>query len=305
MVEDKAFFDILIKHPYQFSEDEKDDLERIGKKYPYFQIAKTMQLKYLKERNLPLQNLLVETAAQTIDRKVLFMYIEDDKLLFRSQEKVAVKVSKKDEAKPEIIQEVKQIDKPKDEVVVDLAALEKLSTHQVEKSVEKIVEISQKEETKTSSERIKELADKLLIDSPDSDEKNIDNKSEKCRGVTIGNKQNVIPKRNIDQKMSYLDWLDQINKPKKEKKSNIFDAIDTFLKNKPKIVPVKNKSYKAPAIIEESVAEKQMLMTETLANLYVKQKKYDKAIQAFKILSLKYPKKSSYFANRISEIKQN
>jgi hypothetical protein len=43
-------------------------------------------------------------------------------------------------------------------------------------------------------------------------------------------------------------------------------------------------------------------MTETLAHVYLEQKKYTKAITAFRILSLKYPKKSSFFANQIEEI---
>ena len=46
-----------------------------------------------------------------------------------------------------------------------------------------------------------------------------------------------------------------------------------------------------------------MLMTETLAKVYLEQKKYQKAIQAYEILILKYPEKISFFANRISDIK--
>ena len=44
-------------------------------------------------------------------------------------------------------------------------------------------------------------------------------------------------------------------------------------------------------------------MTETLAHVYLEQKKYEKAITAFTILSLKYPEKSSFFANQIKAIK--
>jgi hypothetical protein len=44
-------------------------------------------------------------------------------------------------------------------------------------------------------------------------------------------------------------------------------------------------------------------MTETLARIYLEQKKYLKAIQAYQILILKYPEKSSYFADCISDIK--
>jgi hypothetical protein len=45
-------------------------------------------------------------------------------------------------------------------------------------------------------------------------------------------------------------------------------------------------------------------MTETLAHVYLEQKKYDKAITAFTVLSLKYPEKNSFFANQIEAIKQ-
>jgi len=45
-------------------------------------------------------------------------------------------------------------------------------------------------------------------------------------------------------------------------------------------------------------------MTETLAHVYLEQKKYEKAITAFHILSLKYPEKSSFFANQIEEIEK-
>ena len=39
--------------------------------------------------------------------------------------------------------------------------------------------------------------------------------------------------------------------------------------------------------------------TETLANIYIKQKRYDKALEIIKRLSLKYPKKNIYFADQI------
>ncbi len=39
--------------------------------------------------------------------------------------------------------------------------------------------------------------------------------------------------------------------------------------------------------------------TETLARIYVKQKRYDKALQIIKNLSLKYPEKNVYFADQI------
>ncbi len=55
-------------------------------------------------------------------------------------------------------------------------------------------------------------------------------------------------------------------------------------------------------IIEKSVVETDELITETLANIHFQQKNYEKALDAYKKLSLKYPEKSIYFASRIKEI---
>ena len=53
---------------------------------------------------------------------------------------------------------------------------------------------------------------------------------------------------------------------------------------------------------KNSLAENDEIITETLAMIYFQQKNYDKALDAFKKLSLKYPEKSVYFATRIEEI---
>lgn len=57
-------------------------------------------------------------------------------------------------------------------------------------------------------------------------------------------------------------------------------------------------------IIEKSVEENNEIITETLANIYFQQKKYNKALDSYRKLSLKYPEKSVYFATRIEEIEE-
>ena len=103
------------------------------------------------------------------------------------------------------------------------------------------------------------------------------------------------------EKYSFLDWFDVINDdmPKVDEK---FDLIDEFIKNSPKIKI--NNDYEVKSSFKTDQKIKDELITETLAKIYVKQEKFNKAIKAYEILSLKYPKKSSFFADQINDIKK-
>ena len=76
--------------------------------------------------------------------------------------------------------------------------------------------------------------------------------------------------------------------------------IDRFIESNPKMP---KPTQEIPSVTIEQKEDTSALMTETLARVYLEQRKYQKAIQAYEILILKYPEKSSFFADRISEIK--
>jgi len=87
---------------------------------------------------------------------------------------------------------------------------------------------------------------------------------------------------------------------KKEKISFSFKEWLTFT---PTNKNIKIKQNKTEENIKKSLEDNNYLITETLANLYLEQGHYKRALQAYEILCLRFPKKSSLFVDRINKIK--
>ena len=124
---------------------------------------------------------------------------------------------------------------------------------------------------------------------------------------TIEKKQNVSStlKFNNDELYSFSDWLSihNLQKIKRTEKSSD-KLINEFLEQK---ITIKNnkktKFFKAPEAAKESLIENTELVTPTLAKVYFEQQHYEKALDSYKKLILKYPKKSTFFAAQIELIK--
>ncbi|MGV0946712.1 hypothetical protein ACTS93_06040 [Empedobacter falsenii] len=139
---------------------------------------------------------------------------------------------------------------------------------------------------------------------------------EESEPETIEEKVEIIENNSDDSTFSFSDWLKKVPSQSKtqqeiEEEQEIaereikYKLIDDFLEKNPKIVPMKKTDItpvNTPSNFVQNTEEYSDLMTETLAQIYIEQKKYDKAIKAYKILILKYPEKNSLFANRIKEI---
>ena len=95
-----------------------------------------------------------------------------------------------------------------------------------------------------------------------------------------------------DNKKTFIEWIKSTKPTVENLKFDFnlhknFELIRNIEKDKIKSKKIKKQDY----------------MTETLAELYIEQKKFKEALKAYEILSLKYPEKISLFANQIIFLK--
>ncbi len=189
-------------------------------------------------------------------------------------------------------------------VLFDYITSAEFQQHYISEKIKKRHEEDRLEEIEETELMSKEDAEKIL--DPELFEESIieEEKSEKEEKV----KEKPV-EFDAQEERTFSEWLKltkakpiereketQNLKPNHNKEQEI---IQKFIENEPKIKPSKNFNKK---ISMKDYQPDSPLMTETLAEIYAKQKNYSKAIQAYKILVLKNPKKSGLFADRIQEI---
>ncbi len=227
----------ILNAPKLLKSEHVSELKSIIKEYPYFQSARALYLKGLKnQESFRYNNELKITAAYTTDRSILFDFITSS--TFEKKEDIHDQISQK------IVEEEVEILEPK----------------------------------------------------PTQEEKELE----------IGQPISF----SVQEKHSFNEWLQlSAAKPiiRKESKSeekpklDKFSLIDKFIENNPKITPIE-KGEKVSVELPKNKVDKS-LMTQTLAKVYLEQKKYSKAVKAYEILSLKYPEKSGFFADQIKKIR--
>lgn len=267
----------LINKPDAIQEKQTEALGQVLDEFPYFQSARALRLKGLYNQNSFKYNYALKvTAAHTTDRTVLFDFITSDTF-------TAIQKGLYDKKILELL-DISVVDS---EIIKSEIKFEpKINTleESIITSIKESEQINQIENSKTAEENL-EIGKPLdfSITEKHSFQEWLQLSRTQPINRTTENGDNTVSKFDEDKK----------------KKS---DLIDKFIEASPKISPIKQEST-SNIPFENNKTDNTYLMTETLARVYLEQKKYQRAIQAYEILILKYPEKSSFFADRISDIK--
>ena len=264
-------YTFLINKPGAITEKQTESLTHVLEDFPYFQSARALRLKGLYNQNsFKYNHALKVTAAHTTDRTVLFDFITSDTF-------TAIQKGYYDKKVLELL----------DINVVDSEIIAAEVTFAISDTPETAIQTFYTEFKTTNSTAAEE---KLEIGKP------LD--------------------FSTNEKHSFQEWL-QLSRiqpiarekenanstaPLNETQKKKLAIIDKFIETNPKIPAVKQGQPTAVSF-DLNKEDNSMLMTETLAKVYLEQKKYQKAIQAYEILILKYPEKITFFADRISDIK--
>ncbi|WP_296383806.1 hypothetical protein [Winogradskyella sp.] len=294
----------LLQHPEAVTASQVDALSTQIKDYPYFQPLRALYLKGLKQKeSYKYNNALKITAAHTADRSVLFDYITSEVF---NQNEISEQIKQNSQYIKSI--EVNEID----DISIDKSVFIDDALKEHIKATEGVLDpgLFKAKYNPLPRTEVQKIEDSIIS----VDVKNITPEKKLKIGEPL--------EFNKTENHSFTEWLKITSfKPiiRDEVENDIIEnitstplegklaIIDKFISENPKIKPITGNSPK-PKLVNNDEDVSDSLMTETLARIYLEQKNYDKAIQSYKILSLKYPEKSSFFADQIKlvqELKDN
>ncbi len=278
----------LTNSPNAVNEQQTLALEKIVTEFPFFQSARALRLKGLyNQDSFRYNHELKITAAYTTDRSVLFDFITSNTFTAIHKNLYQDKLA-----------EINDIFVIESEIVhTEAEESIPLKTNPLEQSIlTSIKEAAPIEEIDLALQKeaaiIETTADKLEVGKPLAFSKAEKHSFQEWLQLS---KIKPIERTEVEKSEKELSEI-EIEKKKKT------ELIDKFIETSPKIPPIKQDTT-PKVLVEQSKEDTSYLMTETLARVYLEQKKYQKAIQAYEILILKYPEKISFFADRISDIK--
>ncbi|WP_044402904.1 hypothetical protein [Lacinutrix sp. Hel_I_90] len=311
----KATYIELLREPKRVTQSQTEDLKTVMEAFPYFQSARALYLKGLKNtESFKYNQALKTTAAYTTDRSILFDFITSES--FQQNEisqyikqntshaldlEVAsedISASKKRTIDAMLKQHLEDTKKTLDPELfqpkIKIKEVANFDLDTSEKPLEKTELLKPKSQ---SAEQVLNLGKPLDFDKSETHSFN------EWLSLTcfkpIDREENRTKNTSEESKEEEEEGKENTGLTKAKK----FALIERFIEKNPKL-EAKRTSASKHNIAKAQMIQPEALMTETLARIYVEQKNYTKAIQSYKILILKYPEKSGFFADQIKAIKQ-
>ncbi len=261
-----------IQHPETLNQDSLYELRTLVARYPYFQSVRLLYLKNLYLlRDVSFGAELRKAVLYVADKRSLFYLIEGENYKLNRNEQ-SVSILEKDE--PGIDRTLFLID----------AFLSKMPDVQSQTS---------------ELDYTMDYTAYLLHDDKADDV--VENKMRPLRGQDLID--GFLNKMNADEKKLPTEQMN-VDKPPMDKDVLLADVSEES--TSPLIsMPISVNDDQAEDEEEEKgedcVVEREddSYFTETLAKIYIKQHRYEKALEIIKKLSLNYPKKNAYFADQI------
>ncbi|MGK0387274.1 MAG: tetratricopeptide (TPR) repeat protein [Patiriisocius sp.] len=310
----------LLAAPQQLTKEAITHLVEVIDAYPYFQSARALWLKGLKnEDSFRYNDSLKVTAAHTTNRDILFEFITSESF---DQHQISQQILSNDAT----------IGDYDIEIAEDLShTISQEQAQETEEELKKAEAILNPNLFEKKIEGVKHM----IATSEALSKKEITSEKDSGATPTESNKQAANISESIKKSPSeileidtplsfskqdshsFSEWLqlttatpivrEVVKDPTLEiaqkEKEHKYQLIEKFINEKPKIKPASNKTPQKNLAIDYTKSS-DSLMTETLAKVYLQQKNYKKAIQAYKILILKNPEKSGFFADQIRAVKK-
>ena len=260
------------------------ELEDLVIKFPYFHQAHLLLAKKYQQENSPKFDQQLQLAAlYTQDRELLFNIFSEaapNDVRQQTRQRTTIPVVEEVTAVPEI--PVVEEEKPEEIVLAIQEVEEPVVTETVKENAAETEEV---EETPL------QLSTSHTFDywlKAFNKESVIVKQEPAAEEPTDEDLDNLI-KQNVS-----VDFLHELVK----EETQYSRGLDQFIEDQ--IQKHRQNEVKTPASESDLAAE---LITETMAKVYEMQKKYNKAIKAYEVLTLKFPEKSSLFAARINYLK--
>jgi hypothetical protein len=302
----KKEFHILLKNYTALTHEEGKLLILLEKEFPYSQVvhclaARATQDNLMPEKEEQLHLAAIYTTDRSVFKAIMTVPIRERKIIDESEafdhdeiEGIAPPRFTETES-DKIVAEEKEISEL-------LPPTERFKTEVAYRSVSSIIDDSFYDEIQHDLERLKELKHEF---------------EETVRHLESGTLTSAAEDATSEKKKRLIDPTDELLTEIKSSKKKVtleghkqkeqIEIIDQFIKTQPTIkgkVPGEEKTLVKDDLAENNLIYNENIISETLAEILIKQGKKEKAIDVLKKLIWKFPQKKAYFAAQIEDLKK-